>query len=461
VVVAALLAACATFSAVPGAARAGEESGLRPGDAGWPERATPGGDGQLLEDARHTVRVASLVIEGRVERLCLPSPRVEVSVATALKGSASSGQLTVDLAKAPLGRWPREGERSILCLDGAASDGYGLSGFHASILPSTRSTLRTVRGWLAERKPTPPPPNPYAGAVAASETILTGTLGNVRPCRGRGSAATGTFRVEGSVLGYSGYSAPIITCFPALRQAEPSSSSVEPGAEGEADLPDPGRYLLFLKGNLKGNGFTVVDAVRLTDAAAEAKATRQSLAALRRAQGDGTFTTIQATLAEWQDSWNAGDLDRCIRCYSGRNPLRERYEAGGETREELAAQLGGFRGKVRLSIRAIRRSIAPSPKDRARRGGPPSLLGSYEGPPPSLPAPRAASRQAGVDLAKEGGGETEGEKGLSPPGTADVEVDVVLSTRDLVDHRRATMKLVREGGSPTGAGEWLILDEGF
>jgi hypothetical protein len=260
--------------------------------------------------------------------------------------------------------------------------------------------------------------------AAASETVLIGALGNVRPGGGEGVALVGRLRVEGSLLGYGAYSEPIMVRFPA--------------AAGKAEGPGAGRYLLFLKGDPAGDGFTAIDAVRLTDAAVEAKARTEGLAAL--GSRHGTLTTVQATLAEWEDSWNARDLDRCIRCYSGRTPLRARYEAGGKSREELAAQVASFRGKVGLSIRAVRRAVAPSPRRAGRCAAKGRALGGgetegEEGPPPPLPAPRAATRQAGE--------------------TADVEVEVVLSAQDLVDHRRTTMKLVREGE------EWLILDEGF
>ncbi len=380
-----------------------------PADTVRREVSTFGDDKQLVEDARYTVRVASLVIEATVERLCLPSPRAEVSVAATLKGSADPEQLTIDLAKAPLGRWPREGERKILCLARRGRGGYELANFHASILPSTRSTLKTIEGWLAKRGPAPPAPNPYAEQVAASETMLTGLLDNVRAAPEERFAAVGTFEVKGSLLGYGAYRAPVIVYFPAT--------------EEKAELPQAGRCLLFLKGNRTDGGFTVIDAVRLTDAMLEAKVKKQSMAALGSRKG--TFTTIQATLAEWQASWNARDIDRCIRCYSRKNRLRGQYDAGGEAARELAGQLKSFCGKIGLLIERIR--VAPG------RGRPDNV---------AAPIPGRA-------------GEVDGDERSRPLETADVTVEIALSARDLIERCRATMKFAREDG------EWLIREEGF
>jgi len=362
------------------------------------EAPADGDDRQLVEDARHAVRVAGLVIEGTVEKLCFPSPRAEVSVSATLKGSAASERVTVDLAKAALGRWPKPGQHAILCLARSNSGNYELAGFHAGILPITEYARKSIAAWLVGTRPTAqkPSPAPYARQTEESETILTGELSDVRPAADERSAALGAFEVRASLLGYGGYRGPITVRFPA--------------SEGRAEIPRAGRYLLFLKGSLMNGSFIAIDTVRLGDLEVETKVSKHVSATLGSRKG--VFTTIQATLAEWQDSWNARDIDRCMRCYSVWNLLRRQYEAGGEARLTLGHQLKRFSGKVRLIIERIK--MAPA---------------------------RA--------------GEGDSNRGRSPSEIADVTVQIALSSGDLLERRKATMKFTREGG------EWLILREGF
>jgi hypothetical protein len=244
--------------------------------------------------------------------------------------------------------------------------------------------------------PPPPPPeppkpevNPSRRAIAASDSVVIGTLADVSPADAAGPSASASFTVEKALLGYGNFRAPITVRFPARGGAEP---------------PSPGRALLILSGSRSDGSFVALDAVPLPDAAAEEEARRLVSEALgpRRAR----LTTIQATLAEWQDAWNARDIGRCILCYGRASRLRRRYASGGGERRALQRQLRASPGTVAIEIDAIRLVLAPT---------------------------------------SEGASET-----------AEVYVTLTLAARAGEERReRATMTFVREKG------EWLILAEGF
>jgi len=350
------------------------------------------------------VRAASLVVEAESSRLLRPSSRAQMKVITSIKGTPASGQLDVDLQKAPVGLWPRLGERRILCLARRAADGvYELASYSGSILEPKEDVRLAIARVLsapvlaepAAVQPSPtaeepvspatPAASPLAQQVAASETVLVGMLSNVRLDP---SGAVGTFKVESGLVGYSAYGEPVSVYFPAA-----------------SGTPEPGRYALFLNGRQMGDGFDVVSAkwgaVRLADEEQEKKLQSEVAAALPPG-GARKFTTIQAMLAEWQDSWNKRELERCIRCYASGNPLRRQYETGGEGKARLKEQIESFPGTIGISVQKVQ-----------------------------------ITRSAG------------GARG------AEVTVLLTISADGVEDRRTATMKLVCEDG------EWLILEEGF
>lgn len=408
------------------------------------ERLAIGRDlGAPLIAVERAVRDSALVVEGAMRRFHGRSSLALFRVATSLKGKVEPKRdIVVDFEKAPYGTWPKRGERAVLCLSkGEDERSYRLASYCASILPATapvRSAIRKMAGTTAEGDedafarteggaallrgdepgngseggtgnaldrplvralPRVEFADEYADAVAESETVLTGTLTDIRPSR---EGFTGMFRVEEAFVGYAGFKAPVRVAF------------VRPKRESRAAAPpSAGRYVLFLRGSERGDGFRVIpgapSAVRVTDPVQEAKIKRAVIALAEvAAQGRIGLTTVQATLAEWQDSWNARDLARCILCYSAGSTLRRRYEVGGERRSSLAEQIKGFLGRAELSIRRVERS------------------GVFA----FLP----------------------GEAG---PETATVTVILTLSADNVRDRRTAKMKFVREGR------EWLILEEGF
>jgi hypothetical protein len=234
----------------------------------------------------------------------------------------------------------------------------------------------------------------HADMVAESETVLVGVLTDVRRS---GGGFVGAFNVKEAVVGYAGFKVPIRVEF------------VSKGPRATVSPPSAGRYVLFMRGSETGDGFRVISrgpgAVRLTDPAAETKIKRAVVTlADRMAPNRLGLTTVQATLAEWQDAWDARDLKRCIRCYSRRSALRKLYDTGGEGRKRLAEQISAYPGKVRISIRRVERSRVFAARSRE---------------------------------------------------SATVTVLLALSADDLHDRRTAKMRFVREGR------EWLILEEGF
>jgi hypothetical protein len=364
---------------------------------------------------------SALVVEGAPRRYRGRSSRAVFHVTASLKGDADPEQpIIVDFEKAPYGIWPKRGQRAVLCLSkGDSEHTYELTSYCASVLPATDSAKSAIREMLvpSEVEPATPAEEPlppdetatttdsspaipavelakdYANMVADSETVLVGALTGFRPSSD-GFAAT--FNVEEALVGYAGFKVPVRVDFVAGGR----------GALGKP--PAPGRYVMFLRGSETGDGFTVVSrtagAARLTGARREAKIKRAVTALAEHAGGKRPrLTTVQATLAEWQDAWNSRDIERCILCYSPRNALRVEYASGGG-RERLSEQIKSFPGQVKLSIQRVKRS-------------------------PAL-----------------GAGEEE---------TATVTVLVTLSAVSPDDRPAATMKFVREEG------EWLILEEGF
>jgi len=386
-------------------------------------------EARLLGECGPAVRGAGLIVEAIAGGVLPPGPDIEVEVTSFIKGEAAGRRLEVRMAKAPHGRWPREGESRILCLvaladdgpdaqpapstdaaaapstDASAGDGgparggrYELATHHGSILPATDAARKAVRGWMQGKPPRRHTPavarrgarlarNPYLKPAAASDSVLVGTLADVRTEGKAGSDIVGSFNVDEALLGYGAFKAPI---------------SVHFGAAG--NTLRPGRYVLFVAGSRSGRGFVVVKHVKLSDDAAEAGTKHLVLEALG-ARG-ARLTTIQATLAEWQDAWNSRDAARCILCYSRRSRLRKRYASGDAHRRGLQRQIDESSGTVAISIERIRVILAPTAE---------------------------GAREA-------------------------AEVDVVLELTPrtgAASRERATMQFVSE------AGEWLILREGF
>ncbi len=329
-----------------------------------PEQLSPEEEATILRDAERIVLSADLVIEGESDRFPRYSPRAEFRVTESFKGQAESkGPLTVDLAKAPVGLWPREGERKILCLaapeTGRSGEGvWQLAAYHASILPSTDTAREAIRGWLGLKQPAAAEETEaglYAEYIAEAEAILVGVLSNIERFDVEGppgeAEAEGVFRLDekgAALLGYDGYRTPITVRF----APEEEAPGVQPDTGGVGGkLPGAGRYLLFLKGSTDGPGFESIHRVALADAEAESELRREVLRGI--GPDRGTLTAIQSTLAEWQDAWNTRDLGRCVRCYSAENRSRRLYEAGGEDRKDLEEQIGKFASTVMVSLQRV------------------------------------------------------------------------------------------------------------
>ena len=300
-------------------------------------------DRQALEGIDRAVRIAGLVIEATAERRTLPSSFVEFGDGIVLKGSLDGGELAVDLQWAPVSRWPSKGERRILCLVGKADGRYELATYHACVLPATRS-VRSVVMESIRRCPSPQAPDPFKETTAASEAVFVGALTNVIASRDRGSAGAngfiGTFAPEDVLLGHAGPGGPFMVTFP-------TAYHLRGGPRGRS-RPRAGRYLLFAKSGMTSEALVVVDAVPLVDARARAEATRRARAALGNRKG--RLTTVQATLAEYETSWNDRNVDRVVRCYSRGSTVRGRYASSGDTRRRLARQLEAFSGQIGLSL---------------------------------------------------------------------------------------------------------------
>ncbi len=374
-----------------------------------------GDDAHLIRDAGRAVRESDLVVEAVAARVLPPSPDIEIAVSAVLKGRTGEERVSVRLEKSSMGRWPKEGEARIFCLSARPEGGYELATHYASILPASEEARRAVRRLVGARareksremsdeKPAPPPdrrrktPNPYLRTAAASDAILVGTLAGVESEAGSSTDVVGSFSVEGALFGYGDFRAPVPVRFPARGV--------------EAPPPPPGRYLLFLAGSRSGDGFVVVKAVRLSGAALEGEAKRLALEAI--GPRTARLTTIQATLAEWQDAWNAQDVARCILCYGRESRLRRRYASGGIARRELEREIRASPGTVAVSIEKICVVLAPT-SEGARE------TAEVEVTVELTPLPGAAAR---LSAAAQAG-------------------------------KPATMQFIRENG------EWLILREGF
>ncbi|MHC4249443.1 MAG: hypothetical protein ACYS9X_09995 [Planctomycetota bacterium] len=355
-----------------------------------------------------SVGAADLVVMAEGGRVARSSPRPVLwafRVADMLKGDGGPSEVKVDLEKAPVGLWPREGERAILCLSWGAGGAYELASHFRSILePDEAQAVReavSAAKAVADTSPgtdtgkpretptvtTPVGPRRDPAAdlmkrqVAGVDTILLGTLSGIRPS---GSGVEGIFRVAESLLGYGGFVEPI-------------------GVRLRGSSPEAGRYVLFLRGSLTDATFSTSareGTVRIADAAAEKKIKDSVRSALRARKGK-VLTTVQASLTEWQLAWNARDLKRCMRCYARGSKLRKQYDSGAEGRQKLEQQMANFPGKVSLTLRRI----ALSPRQGVR--------------------------------------------------AADATVMLKLTASGMEDRRTATMQLVHEDG------EWLILNEGF
>ncbi len=353
-----------------------------------------------------SVRTANLVVLAEPTRFMRPSARVIFRVSDTLKGKGKGDKVVVDLTKSPVGLWPKKGDKSILCLANPRSGKtYHLATYFASVLPP--DSADAVRKAVARELPPPVPrsvdvvkPAPgvtpvdaaaraLAQQVAASDTILLGRLSDVRDA-GAGEFFA-TFKVEDALLGYGGYGSPVTVRF-----------------RGKA--PEAGKHLLYLRGATKDGRFVVASpkwgVVPVADAAAEEKLKGSVRAAAGKRKA--VLTTIQATIAEWQDAWNKRDLARCIRCYSRESTLRKHYEGGEEGRKQLVKQVRNFPGTVELSLQRI-----------------------------------SLTRTAG---------------GAAKAADVTVLLKLVASgpdTRAREDRKAATMGFVLEDG------EWLILEEGF
>lgn len=325
---------------------------------------SPEEEARILRDAKRIVLSADLVVEGEPNRFPRYSPHTEFRVTERFKGQVESkGPLTVDLAKAPVGLWPRQGERKILCLaapeGGRSGEGvWQLAAYHASILPSTDTAREAIRGWLGLNQPAAAEeaePGLYAEYIAEAETILVGALSNLERFVVEGLAgeagAEGVFRLDekgAALLGYDGYRTPITVRF--TPEEEVPGVQSDTGGAGRK-LPGAGRYLLFLKGSTDGPGFESIHWIALTEAEAEAELRREVARGIGPRRG--TLTAIQSTLAEWQDAWNTHDLGRCVRCYSADNRSRRLYEAGGGARKDLEEQIGKFASTVMVSLQRV------------------------------------------------------------------------------------------------------------
>ena len=371
--------------------------------AGGAASAAPG---RAIE---RSVRAADLVVVAEGGRMARSSARPVLwnfRVADMLKGDGGPSEVRVDLEKAPVGLWPRKGERTILCLSWNKGGVYKLASYYRSILnpdqaQAVRAVVAAARTVIApspepgkgEPKVTPgaattvgrPPSDPVSDLmkrrITGADTILVGALSGVRPS---GGGVEGIFKVEESLLGYGGF-------------VEPISVRIKGGS------PEAGRYVLFLQGSLRDATFSTSfrdDAVRIADAAAGEKIKGSIRTALGSEKGK-VLTTVQATLTEWQSAWNSRDLKRCMRCYSSSSNLRKQYDSGDEGRKTLEQQMANFPGKVSLTLQRIALSL------------------------------REGTR------------------------AVDATVMLKLTAFGTEDRRTATMQLVHEDG------EWLVLNEGF
>jgi len=359
-----------------------------------------------IDDARHSVETAGLVVKARPERFMFPTPRAEFEVATTLKGSVKASRIVVDLRRAPFCKWPRKGEECILCLAGAKEGDYELASYHACVLPAIARCRSTIVEWIRLQGP-PKKRDPLKESVEVSDTILVGAVTGLLPSGKGGRGASGTFKVEDALLGYSGFRDPILVVFPAREH-------------GHA-LPAAGRQMLLLKGmEGRGEAFQVVDSVPLGEDGHREAIARRILAALGPRKG--RLTTIQATLAEYESSWNERDIDRLIKCYSHGNRLRELCNRDPGAKGALVSQLNGFSGEIDLALLRVRMSG---------------------------PAPGAASTPGDNAHGPSPGPTERGGHGAS------AEVGIAISGLGFRERVLTRMDFIREEG------EWLLVDDGL
>jgi hypothetical protein len=318
-------------------------------------------ESQIVKDAEWATRVASLVVEASAKRYIEQSSRAEFSVGSILKGSIASESLLVDLSKAPIGRWPQEGKAAILCLIDGEEEGYALASHHASIIPSTDATKGElgllmnppvdrlsvdprIDGALGTGGEEPRPSvedaasrNPYARLGRECDTVLVGSVSNMRELDDERFSARASFGVAEALLGYGAYAHPLDIYLPPVQDGEPAP--VAGWAVGFFTELPTGKGLLALKlvrllGGQEGEGLK--------------KLAREAIG-----ERGGEFTTVGVTLSAWAAAWNKQDLDACVRCYSMNSLLRTKYDRGGPSRDELARQLRAFPGTVRVTLHAI------------------------------------------------------------------------------------------------------------
>jgi hypothetical protein len=310
------------------------------------------------------VRASELVVEVETARFLRPSSQAEVKILSYLKGSPASDKIMVDFERAPVGLWPKLGERRILCLGKGSGGAYRLSAYAGALLPPQKD-IKVVVQRSAEPVVAPTGPTTQPGAqdepqksvlatrVDMSETVLVGVVSNVRPTS---AGALATFDVEEALVGYGKFKEPVTVQFPPTVPA-----------------PEPGRYALFLKSRPVDGGFSVVSGswgIVPVGGEAQQEELKKGFAGID-AKKDA-LTSIQATILEWQNAWNKRDLARTIKCYASSNRLRGQFEASAEARARLQEQLDTFPGTVQLTVQKIQR--ARSFVSGARAGAEVSVL---------------------------------------------------------------------------------------
>jgi hypothetical protein len=348
----------------PLAAAAGAPNASPAADApGGPKAPESRVSRRLLIDAEFVARDASLVVEAKAGKQAERSSRVEFEITTVIKGTTTAFPLVVDLAKAPFGRWPREGQVAILCLVEGPGGTYVLQSNYASIIPSVGDVRNTVVGWFNEpddgggKQPgtstevkTAPPgkkPEPVAAAegrhaelARTCDAVLIGSVSKVQRATDKRFGASASFGVAEALYGFAGYPGPITIMLP------PAEKGATPQGEGW--------HVGFFKEIDTGEGLLAVALVRLVGGVEDEKLKAKIKEAV--ADRKGELTTLGATLRLWERGWNRRELDTVIRCYATSSVLRRRYNAGGRKRERLAEQVERFTATVSVTVHKIERT---------------------------------------------------------------------------------------------------------
>ena len=339
-----LLCLCASLAA---GARAGETALVRT---------------RLLRDAEFVARVAELVVEATAGKQKERSSRVEFEIKTVIKGTTDAVPLIVDMAKAPFGRWPKEGTTAILCLERGPDGDYLLQSNYASVIPSVGNVRDTVAGWFgaAEEEPARTAPStpaggdsapapgkrpepeatssdPYAELARTCDAVLVGSVSKIKRSSDERFSASASFGVAEGVYGFAGYKKPITILIPA------TGDGSRPPAEGW--------NLGFFEEIETGEGLLALAMVRLVGGEKDEKLKVRIKEAVKARTGE--LTTVGATLRLWEQAWNRRDLQSVIKCYSKRSALRRRYNAGGQRRERLAKQVEQFKATVSIALHKI------------------------------------------------------------------------------------------------------------